>query len=131
MNVRHLKWEYFFDSAGWPRICKRRGILFQISLLIFLTWREYFNSKPTNFYSQPSKLGFKQSSSPFTKPLVRQYSILNLRKLATLRYQFKDFFWMKQIKTLKSHLLVNNFLTDYQSGWKDERFYLGVNKSWS
>ena len=35
--------------------------MFQISLLLFSTWREYF-------YSQPTKEGFKQSCSPFTKP---------------------------------------------------------------
>ena len=29
-----------------PRSCKRREILFQKSLLLFLTWREYFYSQP-------------------------------------------------------------------------------------
>ena len=51
-----------------PRICKRRGILFQISSLLFLTWKEYIYRQPTNFYSQPTKWGNEQSSSPFTKP---------------------------------------------------------------
>ena len=37
-----------------PRICKRRGILYQISLLLFSTWRVYFYSQPSNFYSQPN-----------------------------------------------------------------------------
>ena len=32
-----------------------RGILFQVSLLLFLTWREYFCSEPTYFSSQPKK----------------------------------------------------------------------------
>ena len=40
---------------NYARICKRRGILFQISILLFSTWREYFYSQPTNFYSQPTK----------------------------------------------------------------------------
>ena len=43
-----------------PRSCKRSDTLFQKSLFLFLTWREFF-------YSQPKKSGFKQSFSPFTK----------------------------------------------------------------
>ena len=31
----------------WPRICKKRGILLQISWLLFSTWREYFNPHPS------------------------------------------------------------------------------------
>ena len=54
--------------VGNPRICKRRGILFQIYLLLFSTLREYFYSHQTNFNSQPKKSRFKQSSSPYTKP---------------------------------------------------------------
>ena len=38
-----------------PRICKMRGILFKISLLLFSTWRACFYSQPTKFYSQPTK----------------------------------------------------------------------------
>ena len=34
---------------------KRSKTLFQISLLLFSTWREYFYSHSTNFYSQPNK----------------------------------------------------------------------------
>ena len=37
-------------------------------LTFILTWREYFYSQPTNFYSQPKMSWLKQSSSPFTKP---------------------------------------------------------------
>ena len=33
------------------RSCKRSETLFQISLLLFSTWREYSYSQPTNFYS--------------------------------------------------------------------------------
>ena len=39
----------------WSRSCKRREILFQKSLLLFSTWREYFCSQPTHFSSQPKK----------------------------------------------------------------------------
>ena len=38
-----------------PRSCKRSETLFQISLLLFLTWREFFYSQPTHFSSQPKK----------------------------------------------------------------------------
>ena len=38
------------------RISKRRGILFQISLLLSLTRREYFYSQPTHFSSQLNKV---------------------------------------------------------------------------
>ena len=34
------------------RSCKRSETLIQISLLLFLTWREYFYSQPTHFCSQ-------------------------------------------------------------------------------
>ena len=44
------------SSAMCPaRSCKRSEILFQISLLLFLTWTEYFYSQPTHFSSQPKK----------------------------------------------------------------------------
>ena len=35
-----------YEYGIWPRSCKRRQILFQKSLLSFLTWREYFYSQP-------------------------------------------------------------------------------------
>ena len=38
-----------------PRSCKRSKTLFQKSLLLFLTRREYFYSQPTHFSSQPKK----------------------------------------------------------------------------
>ena len=37
------------------RSCKRSNTLFQKSLLLFLTWREYFYSQLTHFSSQPKK----------------------------------------------------------------------------
>ena len=39
----------------YPRSCKRSDTLFQKSLLLFSTWREYFYSQPTHFSSQPKK----------------------------------------------------------------------------
>ena len=42
-------------SVLCPRSCKRSDTLFQKSLLLFLTWREYFYSQPTHFSSQPKK----------------------------------------------------------------------------
>ena len=44
-----------YENGIWPRSCKRREILFQKSLLLFSTWREYFYSLPTHFSSQPKK----------------------------------------------------------------------------
>ena len=41
------------DSTS--RSCKWSDTLFQKSLLLFSTWREYFYSQPTHFYSQPKK----------------------------------------------------------------------------
>ena len=38
-----------------PRSCKRSNTLFQKSLLLYSTWREYFYSQPTHFSSQPKK----------------------------------------------------------------------------
>ena len=38
-----------------PRTCKRSDTLYQKSLLLFSTWREYFYSQPTHFSSQPKK----------------------------------------------------------------------------
>ena len=80
MNRQHLLLKlipYFtWNPEAAPRICLRRGILFHISWLFFPTWREYFYSQPTNFFSQPTKLGFKQSSSPFTKPWTTQFLLL-------------------------------------------------------
>ena len=55
-------------SPSRPRSCKRSDTLFQKSLLLFLTWREYFYSQPTHFTSQPRKSGYKQSFSPFIRP---------------------------------------------------------------
>ena len=37
------------------KVYKRSDTLFQISLLLFSTWREYFYIQPTNFSSQPNK----------------------------------------------------------------------------
>ena len=53
--------EKFRNGMVDTRVCKRREILFQISLLLFSTWREYF-------YSQPKKSGYRQSFAPFTRP---------------------------------------------------------------
>ena len=39
----------------WARSFKRSDTLFQLSLLLFLTWREYFYSQPTYYSSQPRK----------------------------------------------------------------------------
>ena len=38
-----------------PRSCKRSDTLVQKSLILFSTWREYFNSQSTHFSSQPKK----------------------------------------------------------------------------
>ena len=45
------------ECEGWrrPRTCKRSDTLFKKSLLLFLTWREYFYSQPTHFSNQPKK----------------------------------------------------------------------------
>ena len=37
------------------RSCKRSDTLVQKSLILFSTWREYFNSQSTHFSSQPKK----------------------------------------------------------------------------
>ena len=47
---------------------RSREIFFQISRLLFSTWREYFFSQPTHLSSQPKKSGYKQCFSPFTRP---------------------------------------------------------------
>ena len=41
--------------GNWPRSCKRSDALFQKSLLLFSTRREYFYRQPTHFFSQPKK----------------------------------------------------------------------------
>ena len=64
-NIRSI-WNE--DNLLESRSCKRSDTKFQKSLLLFLTWREYFYFQPTHFSSQPKKLGFKQSSAPFTRP---------------------------------------------------------------
>ena len=50
MNVCHID-----ISLLGARSCKRSDTLFQKSLVLFLTWREYFYSQPTHFSSQPKK----------------------------------------------------------------------------
>ena len=51
--IQRSSWQILLCLINQPsRICKRRGIMFQISLLLFLTWSEYF-------YSQPTKYGLK------------------------------------------------------------------------
>ena len=47
---------HFYEWSNCTRSFKRSETLFQISLLLFLTWREYFYSQPTHFLaSQKSK----------------------------------------------------------------------------
>ena len=49
-------WRILFELTRIdPRSCKRSDTLFQKSLLLFSTWREYFYSQPTHFSSQPKK----------------------------------------------------------------------------
>ena len=36
-----------FRTLIMARICKKRGILFQITFLLFLIWRKYFYSLPS------------------------------------------------------------------------------------
>ena len=58
------KWLLIFSKkrcSNWkntlyqPRSCKRSYTLFQKSLLLFSTWREYLYNQPTHFSSQPKK----------------------------------------------------------------------------
>ena len=86
------------DTAARPRSCKRSDTLFQKSLLLFLTWREYFYSQPTHFSSQPKKYGFKQSFAPFTRPWGGEGSIDSQQKFAFSSYDdtpYKLFSWFK------------------------------------
>ena len=46
---------FLVHTSVTPRSCKRSDTLFQKSLHLFLTWREYFFSQPTHFSSQPKK----------------------------------------------------------------------------
>ena len=58
---------FTFLSLKNPRICYRRGILFQISLLLFSTWREYFYSQSTKSLKVPlllQNLGWKFCLTP-------------------------------------------------------------------
>ena len=52
-------WKSFFFSVLYRQVkarsCKRSKTLFQKSLLLFLTWREYFYSQQTHFSSKPKK----------------------------------------------------------------------------
>ena len=41
--------KYFLIIAYVARSCKRSDTWFKKSLLLFSTWREYFNSQPTHF----------------------------------------------------------------------------------
>ena len=56
-SVKTQSWINFghFTQGCMSRSCKRSKTFFQISLLLFLTWREYFYSQPTHFSSQPKK----------------------------------------------------------------------------
>ena len=49
-----------FPRAIYTRSCKSREILFLKSWLLFSTWREYYYSQQTHFYSQPKKSGYKR-----------------------------------------------------------------------
>ena len=60
MRVMNRFFRKILDEKGCltrlgPRSCKRSDTLFQKSLLLFSTWREYFYSQPTHFSSQPKK----------------------------------------------------------------------------
>ena len=46
---------HFYEWSNCTRSCKMSKTLFQISLLLFSTWREYFYSQPTHFSNQPKK----------------------------------------------------------------------------
>ena len=46
---------HFYEWSNCTRFCKMCKTLFQISLLLFSTWREYFYSQPTHFSNQPKK----------------------------------------------------------------------------
>ena len=56
-SVKTQSWMNFghFTQGCMSRSCKRSETFFQISLLLFPTWREYFYSQPTHFSSQPKK----------------------------------------------------------------------------
>ena len=58
-SMRKIRWKmpFFLHCCTLcrPRSCKRSHTLFQKSLLLFSTWREYFYSQSTHFSSQPKK----------------------------------------------------------------------------
>ena len=71
-------------TMNHPRFCKRCNTLFQKSLLLISTWREYFYSQPTHFSSQPKK-------APFTRPWL-QLCLTNKRQIYEISFLiFHDF----------------------------------------
>ena len=54
-DLFYYPWLFQMLKVLKPRSCKRSETLYQISSILFLTWREYFYSQPTHFSSQPKK----------------------------------------------------------------------------